>query len=136
MQSKCIETCPLLSLIHTTLYQCRTHSNAPVSTHSDSRYRDNDRYTLIVPIHIIRQTLDSTDISTSSKGKAPVSMNDVETYSKEILNDKIRKLIIINIQLITDKIETEKVKVNLKANKIRLFDKKNSLIAKREELRT
>ncbi len=31
--------------------------------------------------------------------------------------------------------ETEKVKVNLKVNKVQLFDKKNSLVIKRKELR-
>ncbi len=41
-----------------------------------------------------------------------------------------------NIQLTIDKIKTEKARVNLEANKARLFGKKNSLIAKREELRT
>ncbi len=35
-----------------------------------------------------------------------------------------------------NKIETEKARVNLKADKIQLFDKKNSLVIKREELRT
>ncbi len=36
----------------------------------------------------------------------------------------------------TNKMETEKAKVNLEVDKMRLFDKKNSLIAKRKELRT
>ena len=79
--------------------------------------------------------LDSTDIFTSGKGKASISTNDVETYNKEILSNKIRKLIITNIQLITDKMETEKTRVNLKINKTRLFNKKNFLVVKREELR-
>ena len=35
----------------------------------------------------------------------------------------------------TDKIKTEKAKVNLKADKTRLFGEKNSLVVKREELR-
>ena len=35
----------------------------------------------------------------------------------------------------TDKIKTEKVRVNLKADKVQLFGKKNSLVVKREELR-
>ncbi len=81
-------------------------------------------------------TLNNTDISTSSKDKAPVSTNGIETYSKKALNDKIRKLTTTNVQLITNKMETEKVKINLEANKTRLLDKKNSLIAKRKELRT
>ncbi len=36
----------------------------------------------------------------------------------------------------TDKIKTEKTKVNLKADKVQLFDKKNFLIIKRKKLRT
>jgi len=35
----------------------------------------------------------------------------------------------------TDKIKTEKAKINLKTNRIQLLNKKNSLVAKREELR-
>jgi len=81
-------------------------------------------------------TLDSIDISILGKGKAPVSINDVETYSKKILDDKIRKLTTTNVQLMTDKIKTEKTKVNLKADKVQLFDKKNFLIIKRKKLRT
>jgi len=80
--------------------------------------------------------LDSTDISTSSKSKASASINDVKTYNKKILNDKIRRLIVANIQLIIDKIETEKTRVNLETDKTRLFDEKNSLIVKKEKLRT
>ena len=80
--------------------------------------------------------LDNTDIFTLSKGKILISTNGVETYNKETLDNEIRRLIIANAQLITDKIETEKVKINLEADKIRLFDKKNSLIAKKEELQT
>ena len=34
----------------------------------------------------------------------------------------------------TDKIETEKTKVNLEVNRAQLFNKKNSLIVKREKL--
>ncbi len=81
-------------------------------------------------------TLNNIDISTSSKGKAPVSTNDIETYNKETLDDEIRKLITANVQLTTDKMETEKVKINLETDKVRLFGKKNSLIAKREKLQT
>ena len=80
-------------------------------------------------------TLDSIDISILGKGKAPVSINDVETYSKKILDDKIRKLTTTNVQLMTDKIKTEKTRVNLKTDKAQLLGEKNSLIAKREELR-
>ncbi len=36
----------------------------------------------------------------------------------------------------TDKIETEKIKVNLEVNKTRLLEKKNSLVIKKKELRT
>ncbi len=41
--------------------------------------------------------LDSTDISTLDKGKAPASTNGVEAYNKEILGDEIRRLIIVNV---------------------------------------
>ncbi len=80
--------------------------------------------------------MDSTDISISNKGKAFISTNDIEAYNKEILNNEIRRLTIANVQLITNKIETEKIKVNLKTDKIQLFDKKNSLVVKKEKLRT
>jgi len=79
--------------------------------------------------------LDNTDIFTSSKDKTPVSTNDVEAYNKETLNDEIHRLTIVNVQLITDKMKTEKVKVNLKIDKVRLFNKKNSLVVKREKFR-
>ncbi len=36
----------------------------------------------------------------------------------------------------TDKIEIEKIRINLKANKAQLLNKKNSLVAKKKELRT
>jgi len=80
--------------------------------------------------------LDSTDISTSSKGKTPASTNDVEAYSKEVLGDKIRRLTAANVQLMTNKMETEKTRVNLEADRIQLFGEKNSLVVKREEFRT
>ncbi len=35
----------------------------------------------------------------------------------------------------TNKMKTEKAKVNLEANRMRLLGEKNSLVAKREELR-
>ncbi len=35
-----------------------------------------------------------------------------------------------------DKMETEKTKANLETDKVRLIDKKNSLVAKRKKLRT
>jgi len=62
--------------------------------------------------------LDNTDISILNKGKTSASTNDVKAYNKKTLNDEIRKLTIANVQLITDKIETEKVRVNLEADKI------------------
>ena len=74
-------------------------------------------------------------MSTSSKGKTPISTNDVETYSKETLGDEIRRLIAANAQLVADKIETEKVKVNLETDRMQLLSKKNSLVVKKEELR-
>jgi len=80
--------------------------------------------------------LDNTDISTSGKGKTPASTNDVKAYSKEILDDEIHRLTIANAQLVVDKIKTEKVKVNLKADRVRLLGKKNSLVVKKKEFRT
>ncbi len=80
--------------------------------------------------------LDNTDISISNKGKAPVFTSGVEAYNKEILGDEIRRLTIVNVQLMADKTETEKIKVNLEVDRIRLFDKKNSLVAKKKEFRT
>src|SRR6266699_3021313 len=74
-------------------------------------------------------------MSTSSKGKTPISTNDVETYSKETLGDEIRRLIAANAQLVADKIETEKVKVSLETDRMQLLSKKNSLVVKKEELR-
>ncbi len=62
--------------------------------------------------------MDNTDISISNKGKAPVSTSGIEVYSKETLGDEIRRLTTANVQLVIDKIETEKVKVNLKTNRI------------------
>ncbi len=72
---------------------------------------------------------------TLSKGKTSVSTNDVEAYNKETLDDKIRKLIIANTQLMIDKIEIKKAKVNLETNRARLFDEKNSLVVKKKKLR-
>ena len=80
-------------------------------------------------------TLDNTDISTSNKGKTFISINDVETYNKKTLDNKIYRLTATNVQLIADKTETEKTKVNLKTDKIQLFGKKNSLVAKKKEFR-
>ncbi len=72
-------------------------------------------------------------MSTSGKGKAPTSTNNVKAYNKKVLNDKIYRLIIANAQLITDKIEIEKAKVNLEIDKIQLFGGKNSLVVKKKE---
>ncbi len=74
-------------------------------------------------------------MSILSKDKTPASINSVGTFIKEQLAAKIQRLSTINIQLVTDKIETEKIKVNLKIDRVRLFDEKNSLIVKKEELR-
>jgi len=65
----------------------------------------------------------------------PVFTSGVKVYSKEALDDEICRLITANTQLITDKMETEKVRINLEADKVRLFGEKNSLVVKREELR-
>ncbi len=78
--------------------------------------------------------LDNTDIFTSGKGKTPVSTSGVKVYIKEQLAVEIQRFIIANIQLMTDKIETERTKVNLETDRARLLREKNSLIAKREEL--
>ncbi len=79
--------------------------------------------------------MDSTDISTLGKGKVSASTSGIEAYNKETLDDKIRRLTTTNIQLMTNKIEIEKARVNLEVDKVRLFGKKNSLVTKREELR-
>ena len=80
--------------------------------------------------------MDSTVISTSSKSKTPAFTNGVETYNKKTLGAKIHRLTTANVQLIVDKMETEKAKVNLETNRMRLFNKKNSLVIKKKELRT
>ena len=80
--------------------------------------------------------MDNIDISTLSKGKASISTNGVEAYNKEVLNDEIYRLTTTNTQLMINKMETEKAKINLKVDKMRLFNKKNSLVVKREEFRT
>src|SRR6266699_1069844 len=75
-------------------------------------------------------------MSTLGKGKASASVSGAEAYTKEQLAIEIQRLSAANAQLINDKMETEKIKVNLEADRTRLFGEKNSLIAKREELRT
>ena len=78
--------------------------------------------------------MDNTDISTSNKDKTSVFINGVEVYNKKTLNDEICRLIIANVQLITNKMKIEKTRVNLETDKTQLFGKKNSLVVKREEL--
>jgi len=63
-------------------------------------------------------------------------MNNTEAYTKEQLAAEIQRLSTTNTQLMTDKIETEKIKANLKIDRSQLFSEKNSLIAKKKELRT
>ncbi len=67
------------------------------SVYFDSCYKDSDRYILITLVYIIRQTLNNTNISILNKDKTFVSTNNVETYNKEILNDKIHRLTTINV---------------------------------------
>ncbi len=74
-------------------------------------------------------------MSILSKDKASASTNSIKAYNKEILDDKIRRLTIVNVQLVINKIKTEKTRINLEANRIQLFGKKNSLVVKREKLR-
>ncbi len=75
-------------------------------------------------------------MSTSSKDKASVSTSSVEAYNKKTLGDKIYRLTTANTQLMADKMETEKTRVNLETDKTRLFGEKNSLVVKKKELRT
>ncbi len=74
-------------------------------------------------------------MSTLGKGKVSVSTSDIEAYNKEILGDEICRLIAANVQLTADKMEIEKARINLEVDRTRLFDEKNSLVVKREELR-
>ncbi len=60
-------------------------------------------------------------MSISSKGKMPASTNGVEVYTKEQLATEIQRLTTINVQLMTDKMETERTKVNLETDKARLL---------------
>jgi hypothetical protein len=71
-----------------------------------------------------------------SKGKGPVSISGVEAYSKEQLAEEIRRLTMANVQLANDKLRTEATNVKLEADRNRLINEKNILVAKREELRT
>ncbi len=62
--------------------------------------------------------MDNTDISTLDKGKTPVSTNDIEAYTKEQLAVEIQRLTTTNVQLVTNKMETEKTKVNLEVDRV------------------
>ncbi len=62
-------------------------------------------------------------------------MSGAESYIKEQLAAEIQRLSAANVQLVNDKMETEKIKVNLEVDRVRLFGEKNSLVVKREELR-
>ncbi len=75
-------------------------------------------------------------MSILGKSKVLASTNGVKVYSKETLSDEIRRLIAANVQLMTDKIETEKARVNLEVNRVQLLGEKNSLVVKKEKLRT
>ncbi len=79
--------------------------------------------------------LDNIDIFILNKGKTFVFTNSIEVYNKKAVDDEIYKLIAANVQLMIDKIEIEKVRVNLEADRTQLFGKKNSLVVKREEFR-
>jgi len=72
-------------------------------------------------------------MSTSGKSKTSVSTSDVEVYTKEQLAVEIQRFTTANVQLVTDKMETERTKINLEADRVRLLKEKNSLVAKREE---
>ena len=65
-----------------------------------------------------------------------VSTNRIKTYIKEQLIIEIQRFITVNVQLVTDKMETERTKVNLETDKVQLLKEKNFLIVKKEELRT
>ena len=69
-----------------------------------------------------------------SKGKGPASTNGVEAYSKEQLAEEIRRLTTANAQLVNDKLGTEATNAKLEADRNRLINEKNILVAKREEL--
>ncbi len=79
--------------------------------------------------------MNNIDISISNKSKTFISTNDIEIYIKEQLVAEIQRFTITNVQLMTNKMETERIKVNLEADRARLLEKKNSLVVKREELR-
>ena len=45
-------------------------------------------------------------------------MNNAEVFTKEQLAVEIQRFSIANTQLVTDKIETEKIKVNLEIDRV------------------
>ncbi len=71
--------------------------------------------------------MNNTDISILSKGKALVSTSGIEVYIKEQLTIEIQRFTTTNVQLMIDKIKTERTKVNLEADRIRLLKKKELL---------
>ncbi len=79
--------------------------------------------------------MNNTNIFISSKGKTSISTNGIEAYTKEQLVIEIQRFITVNVQLMIDKIEAERTKVNLEINKVRLLEEKNSLVIKKEEFR-
>jgi len=56
-------------------------------------------------------------MSTSGKGKAPASVSGAKAFTKEQLAAEIQRLSAANAQLVNDKIETEKIKVNLEVDR-------------------
>ncbi len=79
--------------------------------------------------------MDSIDIFTLNKSKTPISISGIEAYMKEQLATEIQRFITVNTQLMTDKMETERTKVNLEIDRVRLLGEKNFLVVKRKELR-
>jgi len=80
-------------------------------------------------------TLDNNGISTSGKGKVSASSSGIKAYSKEALREEIYRLTTTNVQLVNDKLNIEAAKTKLEADKMKLINKKNIFVAKREELR-
>ncbi len=75
-------------------------------------------------------------MSTSSKGKTLTSSNSIKAYNKETLRKEIHRFTATNAQLTNDKLNIEAAKTKLKADKVKLINKKNIFIVKREELQT
>ncbi len=59
------------------------YSSAPASAHPDSRCRDNDRYTLIAPVRIIRQHWTITIYLLQTKARRP--------YLQMVLRPTVKK---------------------------------------------